>query len=161
MRRLSPSSAVDDLKPRWVRASEIDLQEIRAGLDAERRLGRRQAIIDAANTPFVQQPTPDQEFAALLGELRRRGQYDIVGRLERIVPRPIPSKRGQPTAPVQRKYHRLAIEVQAEIARGRRKKAAYSIVAAINKVSEATVRRAYAAYYWHALIAVEPPAVSP
>ena len=58
-----------------------------------------------------------------------------MARLEKIVPRPIPLKRGQPTAAVQRKHHRLAIEVQAEIVQGKPKKAAYSIVAVRNELT--------------------------
>ena len=84
-----------------------------------------------------------------------------MARLEKIVPRPIPLKRGQPTAAVRTKHHRFAIEVQAEIVQGEPKKAAYSIVAARNEVDEATVRRAFSAYRWHALIAVEPPVIRP
>ena len=153
IRRLSLLSAGANPKGRWVPANQIDLQKIRAELDAKQRQARRQAIIDAANTPCVD-PTPDHEFSVVLDDLRDRGLDGLANRLEQIVPRPIPLKRGQPTAAVQRKHHRLAIEVQTEIVQGRRKKAAYSIVASRNKVDEATVRRAYAAYYWHALIAV-------
>ena len=153
IRRLSLLSAGANPKRRRAPANPIDLPKIRAELDAKQRQARRQAIIDAANTPSVQ-PTPDKEFSAIQNDLRRRGLSDIVARLEKIVPRPIPLKRGQPTAAVQRKHHRLAIEVQTEIVQGRRKKAAYSIVASRTKVNEATVRRAYAAYHWHALIAV-------
>jgi hypothetical protein len=140
-------------KRRWAPANQIDLPKIRAELDATQRQARRQAIIDAAKTPRVQ-PTPDKEFSAILNDLCCLGLSDIVARLEKIVRRPIKLKRGQPTAAVQERHHRFAIEVQTEIVQGRRKKAAYSIVASLNKVHEATVRRANAAYYWHALIAV-------
>jgi len=139
MRRLFLLSAGSNPKRRWVPANQSDLQEIRAELDAKHRQARRQAIIDAANTPWVR-PTPDEEFSAIQDDLRRRGLSDIVARLEKIVPRPIPLKRGQPTAAVRTKHHRFAIEVQAEIVQGEPKKAAYSIVAARNKVDQATVR---------------------
>ena len=160
IRRLFLLSAGSNPKRRWVPANQSDLQKIRAELDAKHRQARRQAIIDAANTPWVR-PTPDEEFSAIQDDLRRRGLSDIVARLEKIVPRPIPLKRGQPTAAVRTKHHRFAIEVQAEIVQGEPKKAAYSIVAARNEVDEATVRRAFSAYRWHALIAVEPPVIRP
>jgi len=160
IRRLSLLSAGSNPKRRWVPANQSDLQEIRAELDAKHRQARRQAIIDAANTPCVD-PTPDHEFSVVLDDLPRRGLDGLANRLEQIVPRPIPLKRGQPTAAVRTKHHRLAIEVQAEIVQGKRKKAAYSIVAARNKVDQATVRRAFSAYRWQALIAVEPPVIRP
>ena len=72
IRRLSLLSAGANPKGRWVPANQIDLQKILAELDAKQRQARRQAIIDAANTPSVQ-PTPDEEFSAIQNDLRRRG----------------------------------------------------------------------------------------